>query len=120
MNTDDRFDDALRAAHARSLEHLSPRVQAQLRQRRRSALAGDSATAPRPWRFAWPLAAACALGAVAVSLQFRTPDAPTPPAVVATTAPASTVEETAEYATLDESPQLYVWLASDGAALAME
>jgi hypothetical protein len=120
MTTDDRFDEAIRAQHAQSLDHLSPRVRAQLQQRRRAAMAGESPTAERPWRLAWPIAAACALGVLVIGMQLRSlPEPTTTPAVVATT-PATPNDEGAEYATLEESPDLYVWLASDGATLAME
>ena len=124
MSTHDRFEEAVRAAHAQSLDHVSPRVRAQLAQRRRAALSGQARA--NPWRFALPLAAACAVGAVAIGLQFREPaQAP----IVATAKPATPLpsdivlaqsDDNAEYATLEESPDLYVWMASDGAVLAME
>jgi len=125
MSTQDRFDEAIRAVHAQSLDHVSPRVRAQLALRRRAVLAGEARA--NPWRFAIPLAAACAVGAVAIGLQFREPvQAP----IVATATPKTTPtpsdivlaqsDDNAEYATLEESPDLYVWMASDGAVLAME
>lgn len=130
MSTDDRFDEAIRAAHAQSLDHVSPRVRAQLAQRRRAALSGQARA--NPWRFALPLAAACAVGAVAVGLQDvlvggREP-AQAPIVATATPKPApppsdivlAQSDDNAEYATLEESPDLYVWMASDGAVLAME
>ena len=133
MSTDDRFDDAIRARHAESLEHLSPRVRAQLAQRRRAALAGQAPRASRsPWRFAFPLAAVAAVGALAIGLQSngmqgRAPEAPAPmvatvkhvpaPAPRATALP-DTDEATAS-ASLEENPDLYVWLASDDAAALM-
>ena len=43
----DAFDARVRAVHAQSLEQLSPRVQAQLAQRRRAAMQG---AARRPSR----------------------------------------------------------------------
>jgi anti-sigma-K factor RskA len=129
---DQRVDEAIRAQHARSLEHLSPRVRAQLQQRRRAALAGQAREASRGWRFALPLAAAAAVGAIVVGVQLRNPDSTTAPQVAVTmpapsvsarlahvAAPAN-VDENTDYASLDESPDLYVWLASDGATLAME
>jgi anti-sigma-K factor RskA len=132
MSTQDRFDEAIRAQHAHSLEHLSPRVRAQLQQRRRAALAGQAREASRVWRFALPLAAAAAVGAIVVGVQLRNPESATAPQVAVTmpapsvsarlahvAAPAN-VDENTDYAALDESPDLYVWLASDGATLAME
>lgn len=123
-----RVDSAIRARHAESLEHLSPRVRAQLQQRRRAALAGQAPGASRsPWRFAFPLAAAFAVGALAIGLQLRTPEAPTqvvatPPAPAAQQVAALPgAEDATATATLEENPDLYVWLASDDAALmAME
>ena len=51
---DSRFDHAARSAHAASLGHLSPRVQAQLALRRRAALAQDPHRTPQR---AWPMLA---------------------------------------------------------------
>jgi hypothetical protein len=130
---DERFDARIRAAHDASLAHLSARTRAQLQQRRRAALADASREAPTPLRFAWPVAMACVLGVLAIALHLR-PAAVAPPAagtpVVAaasTTAPPRNAvlpangDTTAAYAALDESPDLYVWMASDdAAALAME
>ncbi|MEQ1512061.1 MAG: hypothetical protein ABL934_05195 [Lysobacteraceae bacterium] len=48
------FDDAARRAHAASLDRLSPRVRAQLAQRRRAAIQQD--TRPAPVRV-WPMLA---------------------------------------------------------------
>jgi len=129
MSTDDRFDEAIRAIHAQSLEHVSPRVRAQLQQRRRSAVRAQSTA--RGWRFALPLAAAAAVVAIVVGVNVRTSE-PTSTPQVATTLPAPSVsavlahataasaDASTDYASLDESPDLYVWLASDGASLAME
>ena len=113
---DAAFDAAVRSAHVASLDHVSPRVRAQLVQRRRAALAGDARGASHPLRAAWPIAAAAAIGALAIGLSVRAP-APAP-ATVAVTAP---TDAATTYDTLDENPDLYVWLASDDAALmAME
>jgi hypothetical protein len=43
------FDEAARRAHAASLDRLSPRVQAQLTQRRRAALTQEARPALRTW-----------------------------------------------------------------------
>ena len=126
--TDDRFDASIRAAHADALDHLSPRTRAQLQQRRRAALAGTSARAPaNPLRFVLPLAAAFAIGAVAIGvglrLQPESTDAAEPRVASVTPAPATTTTTTDDtaYATLEENPDLYLWLASeDAATLAME
>ena len=138
MKTDHPFEAAIRRHHAASLEHLSPRVRAQLQQRRRAALAGQRAGEDRgartPWRFALPLAAACAVGALAIGLNLRAPE-PAAPAVATTTpAPAAALpapgtvaavaavanaaadtDDASAGATLEENPDLYVWLASSDA-----
>jgi len=130
---DDRFDARIRAAHDASLAHLSARTRAQLQQRRRAALAGEPRNASASFRYAWPVAMACVLGALAIALQLR-PTAVAPPSAgapvvaaastsgpAANAAPPANGDTTAAYATLDESPDLYVWMASDdAAALAME
>jgi len=127
QGTDDRFDASIRAAHADALDHLSPRTRAQLQQRRRAALAGTPTRAPaNPFRFVLPLAAAFAVGAVAIGVGLRsqpeTTNATAPRVASVTPAPAATTttDDTA-YATLEENPDLYLWLASeDAATLAME
>jgi hypothetical protein len=60
---DDSLAQAARSAHAASLDHLSPRVRAQLAQRRRAALAEHARpSAPRRWpMFALGSAAALTL-----------------------------------------------------------
>ncbi|MUV13900.1 hypothetical protein [Noviluteimonas gilva] len=121
----DKHDDALRALHTDALDHLSPRVRAQLQQRRRAALRGEGAQAPASkWRLAVPLAAAATVGALVIGMQLRSlPPTTNAPAIV-TTQPVSThtgSDDTVIAATLEENPDLYVWLASDDAALmAME
>jgi hypothetical protein len=116
MSTHDAFDDRIRQRHAEALANLSPRVLAQLQQRRRAAR-----HAPSPWRgLAWPLAAACAAGVLALGLQLRRPDIPSPVATPVVIDIDSDEPETA-FAALDEAPDLYLWLASkDAATLAME
>lgn len=110
----DEFDAAVRKAHAASLRRLSPRVQAQLQQRHRQALAGEAATRPRPvLRLALASLAVCA---VAIGL-LRLPDGeealPLDGALQAQAAPPADV--------LEQSPDFYAWLATDDArALAME
>jgi hypothetical protein len=121
MNTgdDDRFDALARDVHARSLDALSPRTRAQLQLRRGGALA--STRTARMRMLAWPIAAACAIAALAIGLQLHGPgsmpaDAPSSTPMVA----ASTDDDSATLV-LDENPELYEWLASsDADTLAME
>lgn len=113
MNTP--FDERARRAHAQALDALSPRVQAQLAQRRRAAL---SPARPATARWGW-IGAAATVGALVVALQLRPPSAPPeapPHAVVA--APALPADPGG---VLVEDPDFYLWLASrESQALAME
>ncbi|KGQ19546.1 hypothetical protein LF41_2806 [Lysobacter dokdonensis DS-58] len=122
-----KSDEAIRALHADALDQLSPRVRAQLQQRRRVALRGEGAQAPASrWRLAFPLAAAAAVGALAIGVQLNSLPPTTSAPTVAVVQPAATnasanADETVIASTLEENPDLYVWLASDDAALmAME
>lgn len=120
---DDRFDARIRQAHADAVSHLSARTRLQL-QLRRGAAASTRRMPATTHSFAWPLAAACAVGALAIGLQLRQPEppgtAPAPePARVIATAPDAGVADA--WTALDESPDLYLWLESDDAAMiAME
>lgn len=120
------FDDNLRHHHAQSVANLSARTQAQLQLRRRAA---SRPIRPVPLRgYAWALAAACAVGVLAVGLQWRRPDLPvaaTTPVAIGPGGPTAGTESVNDdvdaYAMFDEAPDLYLWLASDdAAALAME
>lgn len=112
MNRDDRFDAIVRDVHAHALDALSPRTRAQLQLRRRAAPA-----AVRLRGYALPLAAACAVAALAIGWQLRRPDAGIAPA----TLPVAAIDDDSPTLALDENPELYEWLASsDAALLAME
>ncbi len=119
--TDDRntrFDGSLRGHHEASLQQLSPRVLAQLAQRRNSALRG--APASRGHRFGYAAAGLAALCAIAIGVQFRNPPSTVvPPAngIAAVTANAARADSTM----LDQDPDFYAWLASnDASQVAME
>lgn len=58
------FEDAARRAHQASLDRLSPRVRAQLAQRRRAALAGPRAAGIK----AWPMLALGSTAALALAV----------------------------------------------------
>ncbi|GAA4802629.1 hypothetical protein [Lysobacter hankyongensis] len=58
------FEDAARRAHRASLDRLSPRVRAQLAQRRRAALAGPRDTGIK----AWPMLALGSTAALALAV----------------------------------------------------
>lgn len=106
---DARFDIAMRARHHDALQALSPRVRAQLAQRRHAALRGDAA--PARHRFAYAAAALAAVCALALGLQFRALPVPggTVVPVIAAAGNGPTM--------LDEDPEFYAWLASSDAQL---
>jgi hypothetical protein len=121
---DHDFDSRLRQVHDEALQHLSVRTRAQLVLRQSVATSRRSKPSRRP---AWVLASACAVGALALGLiwHLRQPASPAAdPAVgsgdVAVTAPASHNDFDDAYAVFDESPDLYVWLASDEATAVLE
>ena len=114
-----RFDGALRTHHAASLRQLSPRVRAQLAQRRNAALRGELRTAAsHGMRYAAAgFAAVCAL---AIGLQFGPMTGRQTPAAGTGIAPAPSAT-TSTATMLDEDPEFYAWLASSDAQLvAME
>lgn len=118
MNADHRGSGSLdlgaRAAHAASLDHVSPRVQAQLAQRRRAALSPRAASR----RTAWPWATAAVAGvALVFALQLRMPmpDAgpTTPPGATEPVRIAAVEIPPVADTLLAEDPDLYLWLASN-------
>ena len=136
----DAFDARVRAVHAQSLEQLSPRVQAQLAQRRRAAMQG---AARRPSRGLLPWAGVATAGlALAMVVQLRPPGSPvstrvatsrpaatTPavPAAVATQAPRLAALDPASAGAADvdtigtdlsEDPDFYLWLGDERPARA--
>lgn len=109
-NPDDDFDRAMRAIHAEAVSHLSARTQAQLRQRLRTVL-----SPPPPMRHGWRLATAALLVVgLAGGLYWRSSTLPRamPPAPVAAS---EAVDSGGLVAVIDETPDLYLWLASDDA-----
>lgn len=103
------FDTRLRGLHARALGNVSPRTSVQLRPRH-----ATPARAARPRLHAWPLAATCAIALAAVGLFLRHPAQQAAPDT-AVVAPATDNEPGDVYVALDESPELYEWLASNDA-----
>jgi hypothetical protein len=115
---DETFDRKLHECYADAASHLSVRTRAQLQQRLRTAMA-QQAHGRRSRGPAWILATACSLALVAaVGLQWRAQEASAPRAP----APIAYSSDNGELvATLEETPDLYLWLASDDAiALASE
>jgi len=121
-NHEDRFDAAIRAHHQASLERLSPRAQAQLAQRRNTALRGEGLRR-RGHGIRYAAAGFAALGALAIGLQFGTLPTTTGPATATATATAigTATASTTDATMLDEDPEFYAWLASsDAQQVAME
>jgi hypothetical protein len=101
------FDATARRLHAQAVARVPVRTLVQLRPQRAAAR-----TSAKPRLLAWPLAATCAIALVAGGVFLRTPS----PTIPADTAPAvadSDSEPGDVYAALDESPELYLWLASN-------
>lgn len=122
IDNQERIDRIARALHAEAVEHVPPHTLAWLRPR----AAPDPA--PRGWSIplGWSLATACAaVFVLAIGLRgLVAPEAgeihPVP--AVANAPAASVVADPFEdpLIALDEDPDLFVWLASDARALAME
>lgn len=117
MNNDNSFDQALRQQHATAVERISPRVRAQLAQRRNAALRGETVRRGHGMRYA--AASFAAICALAIGLQFGLMPGPTN--TVTTTGIASVASTGTDTTMLDEDPEFYAWLASTDAQLvAME
>lgn len=119
-NDTNRFDEALRGHHAIAVQRISPRVRAQLAQRRNAALRGER-TAARGHGFRYAAAAFAAVFALAIGIQLRPiHTVPGKPAVSVATATATGQDRTGT-TMLDEDPSFYAWLdSSDVRQLAME
>ena len=122
MNANDTMllDATLRARHAVSLQHLSPRVQVQLAQRRNAALRGESTRRRSRHGYRYAAAGFAAVFALMIGLRFG----PAPPNT-ATDAGTAMVVPAAAASTnvtmLDEDPEFYAWLgADDSQQVAME
>ena len=122
MNGNDmnRFDAALRGQHAIAVERISPRVRAQLAQRRNAALRGEGRTRPTH-RLRFAVAGVAAVCALAVGLRLSFPTSPTPTSVPPVSALAQATPTSGGSMPLDEDPDFYAWLGSaDATRLAME
>ena len=125
MSSDHDFDQAARRHYAESVATLSPQTAARLRAARHTALT----TAPMRRGLNWVLAGSCAaVFAIAIALQLqREPPAAALPVQTAATPVLDAVDagrsnpDDAEIdsllAALDESPDLYLWLAANDDAL---
>jgi anti-sigma-K factor RskA len=120
---DTGFDAQARGLHRASLAQVSPQTLMRLRTARHEAQRAAPAGGARSWRWLTATAFSAVL-AVGIGVQFlpRMSTAPAPGAanpVAVTDGEASLDEATA--GTLEEDPDLYLWLASaDAQPLAME
>lgn len=96
---DDAFDARARSTHATAQGALSPRVRAQLQQRRRAVLASPRKTHGVRWVPTLTMAATLAL-AVGMGLRLWSPETANPDAA----APATAAADTRAEATSDTSP----------------
>lgn len=109
---DHAFDQAMRRLHAQAVEQVSPATRARLRTARHAS--AEAARAPhRGWVWA---SGAVAVFALAIGLRLHAP-APVveTPAVAAVE---SSYDADSAIASLDENPDLYLWLASNDDAVA--
>lgn len=123
MNTrhdDDRFDAAMRDLHAQAVSQVSAATMAGLHRRRHAALHDAGPRRVPRWALATAFASVCALAIGLGSGLLRDDGMPPAPASVAA-APESVEGIDDAFASLDENPDFYLWLASsDATLLAME
>ena len=117
IDKQDHFDHGLKQLHAAAVSHLSPQTLARLRAARHGAVP-SAPQRSHAWR--WLAASAfSAVLAVVVGVQFLPPSQSLPSAQPV--AAGNDGNDAGNVATLEESPDLYLWLASqDAATLAME
>lgn len=113
------FDARARALHRQAAGSLSERTRIALQRARHAAATPASGHRESMHRWYWPVAAGSFAVALAAVLLVQLPGATDPSTA---TAPAVAAEDAANPAeTLDENPDLYLWLASnDAVAFASE
>ena len=115
---DDRFDNAMRDLHAQAVSQVSSATRARLRVARHAAARPRAEREPRRG-LNWVLGSGlAAVFAIAIGLQLRPTQAPTPatPAPMVASATGA-FDADAAIAALDENPDLYLWLASNDDAV---
>jgi len=116
---DHAFDQAMRRLHTQAVDQVSPATRARLRVARQAATTPGAAREHRRGP-GWVLATGfAAVSALAIGLLLRpSPQAPvTAPAPSVATATTAAFDADTALATLDENPDLYLWLASNDDAL---
>lgn len=118
INDKETFDRDMRKLHAAAMDRISPQTLARLRAARHTA----QTTPQRGQAWRWIAASAfSAVLAVAIGVQFLPQPAPMPAAQPAIAAASAGNDYNDGVATLEENPDLYLWLASSEAEpLAME
>lgn len=117
IKSDPEFDARLRDAHAAALANISPLALQRLRAARAAATQARATRRRWLWSGALPALLGVAIG-VPYLHQHNARDVPAPAqAAHGTQAKAGSDDYTG---TLDENPELYLWMASDGKQLAME
>jgi hypothetical protein len=107
----DAFERGLRLHYWQATTQLSARTRAQLQQRLRAAAAPRDVALRSP-RVGWSLAAACSLALVfGLSQRLQHDPMRSAPASIAIDGDSGDL-----VATLDETPDLYLWVASEDAA----
>ncbi len=127
---DDSLSRAARRLHLAAVANVSASTQAQLHQRRRRTLSGKAVLAHqgRVRPLAWAGAIAVLALVIALPMAMRPPQAPVASRISDRIATTSTTthgsgssNSDTTIATLEEDPEMYVWLASsDAIALASE
>jgi hypothetical protein len=115
-----QFDDTMRRLHADALAQVSAPTRARLRAARTGAT--GAANRARPG-IGWALASGfAAVFALVIGLQLRgpSPTAVTPPPVATVPADDIAFDVDTAVATLDESPDFYLWLAANGDGLSSD
>ncbi len=119
------FDRQARALHAQAVRQVPSRTLEQLRIRRARGMPTAATPSRGPRVVGWSLAACAAVFALAIGLQR--PGAEQGPAeaggarLAAAGSPVTDADSYDAFATLDEDPDLFLWLASqDALPLAME
>lgn len=117
---DRAFDQAMRRLHVQAVDQVSPATRARLRVARQAATAPATAREHRRGS-GWMLATGfAAVSALAIGMLLRpSPQAPavTSPAPAVAAATTATFDADTALATLDENPDLYLWLASNDDAM---
>lgn len=108
-----QFEHLMKQAHAQSLANVSPQTLQRLRSARHATTTRQAQARGFHWR--WLLAGAVpAVAALGLGLQFLLPVSPPPGGQGQVAGNDGYIE------TLTESPELYLWLESNGPLLAME